>query len=38
MLGNSGDFDIVITEMEQLEDIESAYIESVRQLVWDLGA
>jgi CTP synthase len=39
LLGNSGDFDIVITEIGgTVGDIESLpYIESVRQLVWDLG-
>jgi CTP synthase len=38
-LGNSGDFDIVITEIGgTVGDIESLpYIESVRQLVWELG-
>ena len=38
-LGNSGDYDIVITEIGgTVGDIESLpYIESVRQLVWDLG-
>jgi CTP synthase len=39
ILGNSGDFDIVITEIGgTVGDIESLpYIESVRQLKWDLG-
>ena len=39
MLGKSGDFDIVITEIGgTVGDIESLpYIESVRQLKWDLG-
>jgi CTP synthase len=39
MLGNSGDYDIVITEIGgTVGDIESLpYIESVRQMVWDLG-
>ena len=39
LLGNSGDYDIVITEIGgTVGDIESLpYIESVRQLVWDLG-
>lgn len=39
MLGNSGDFDIVITEIGgTVGDIESLpYIESVRQLLWELG-
>lgn len=38
-LGHSGDFDIVITEIGgTVGDIESLpYIESVRQLVWELG-
>jgi CTP synthase len=38
-LGNTGDFDIVITEIGgTVGDIESLpYIESVRQLIWDLG-
>ncbi|TYB76963.1 CTP synthase [Bizionia myxarmorum] len=38
-LGNSGDFDIVITEIGgTVGDIESLpYIEAVRQLRWDLG-
>ncbi|HQV37035.1 MAG TPA: CTP synthase, partial [Flavobacterium sp.] len=37
--GNSGDFDIVITEIGgTVGDIESLpYIESVRQLLWELG-
>ncbi len=39
LLGDSGDYDIVITEIGgTVGDIESLpYIESVRQLVWDLG-
>src|SRR5690606_26898101 len=39
LLGNSGDYDIVITEIGgTVGDIESLpYIESVRQLVWDVG-
>ena len=39
LLGRSGNFDIVITEIGgTVGDIESLpYIESVRQLVWDLG-
>nr|WP_288833101.1 CTP synthase [uncultured Flavobacterium sp.] len=39
LLGQSGDYDIVITEIGgTVGDIESLpYIESVRQLVWDLG-
>jgi CTP synthase len=38
LLGNSGDYDIVITEIGGTGDIESLpYIESVRQMVWDLG-
>ena len=39
ILGNSGDFDIVITEIGgTVGDIESLpYIEAVRQLRWDLG-
>lgn len=39
LLGNSGNYDIVITEIGgTVGDIESLpYIESVRQLVWDLG-
>lgn len=39
LLGNTGDYDIVITEIGgTVGDIESLpYIESVRQLVWDLG-
>lgn len=38
-LGNTGDYDIVITEIGgTVGDIESLpYIESVRQLVWELG-
>jgi CTP synthase len=39
LLGQSGEFDIVITEIGgTVGDIESLpYIESVRQLVWELG-
>jgi len=39
ILGNSGDYDIVITEIGgTVGDIESLpYIEAVRQLVWELG-
>jgi CTP synthase len=39
ILGNSGDYDIVITEIGgTVGDIESLpYIESVRQLIWELG-
>ena len=39
MLGNSGDYDIVITEIGgTVGDIESLpYVEAVRQLKWDLG-
>ena len=39
MLGNSGEFDIVITEIGgTVGDIESLpYIEAVRQLKWELG-
>ncbi len=39
ILGKSGDFDIVITEIGgTVGDIESLpYIESVRQLMWELG-
>lgn len=39
ILGNSGDYDIVITEIGgTVGDIESLpYIESVRQLQWELG-
>jgi CTP synthase len=39
LLGKSGNFDIVITEIGgTVGDIESLpYIESVRQLVWELG-
>jgi CTP synthase len=39
LLGNSGNFDIVITEIGgTVGDIESLpYIEAVRQLVWELG-
>lgn len=38
-LGNTGEYDIVITEIGgTVGDIESLpYIESVRQLIWDLG-
>jgi len=40
ILGNSGDYDIVITEIGgTVGDIESLpYIESVRQLKWELGS
>jgi len=40
LLGKNGDYDIVITEIGgTVGDIESLpYIESVRQLKWDLGA
>ncbi|WP_375239002.1 CTP synthase [Aurantibacter sp.] len=40
ILGNSGDYDIVITEIGgTVGDIESLpYVEAVRQLKWDLGA
>jgi CTP synthase len=40
LLGNSGDFDIVITEIGgTVGDIESLpYVESVRQLKWELGS
>lgn len=40
ILGNSGEYDIVITEIGgTVGDIESLpYIESVRQLKWELGA
>jgi CTP synthase len=40
ILGNSGDYDVVITEIGgTVGDIESLpYIEAVRQLKWDLGA
>ena len=39
LLGQSGDFDVVITEIGgTVGDIESLpYIESVRQLLWELG-
>ncbi|WMI65491.1 CTP synthase [Aestuariibaculum sp. YM273] len=39
MLGNSGDYDIIITEIGgTVGDIESLpYVEAVRQLRWDLG-
>ncbi|WP_068596059.1 CTP synthase [Vaginella massiliensis] len=39
LLGNTGDYDIVITEIGgTVGDIESLpYIESVRQLTWELG-
>ena len=39
MLGNTGDFDVVITELGgTVGDIESLpYIEAVRQLRWELG-
>lgn len=39
LLGQTGDYDIIITEIGgTVGDIESLpYIESVRQLVWDLG-
>ena len=39
MLGNTGEYDIVITEIGgTVGDIESLpYIESVRQLLWELG-
>ncbi|MDX1774397.1 CTP synthase [Oceanihabitans sediminis] len=39
LLGNSGEYDIVITEIGgTVGDIESLpYVESVRQLKWDLG-
>lgn len=39
LLGQSGDFDIIITEIGgTVGDIESLpYIEAVRQLIWDLG-
>lgn len=39
LLGETGDYDIVITEIGgTVGDIESLpYIESVRQLIWDLG-
>jgi CTP synthase len=39
LLGKSGDYDVIITEIGgTVGDIESLpYIESVRQLVWDMG-
>ena len=39
ILGNTGDYDIVITEIGgTVGDIESLpYVESVRQLLWELG-
>ena len=39
LLGNTGDYDIVITEIGgTVGDIESLpYVESVRQLLWELG-
>lgn len=39
-LGNSGDFDVIITELGgTVGDIESLpYVESVRQLKWELGS
>jgi CTP synthase len=39
LLGNTGEYDIIITEIGgTVGDIESLpYIESVRQLIWDLG-
>jgi CTP synthase len=38
LLGNSGDYDIVITEIGGTVGHRIlAYIESVRQMVWDLG-
>ena len=39
LLGNRGDYDIVITEIGgTIGDIESLpYVEAVRQLLWDLG-
>lgn len=39
LLGESGDYDIVITEIGgTVGDIESLpYVESVRQLIWDMG-
>ena len=38
-MGNTGDYDIVITEIGgTVGDIESLpYVESVRQLLWELG-
>ncbi len=40
LLGNTGEFDIVITEIGgTVGDIESLpYIESVRQLIWEIGS
>lgn len=40
MLGNTGEFDVVITEIGgTVGDIESLpYVESVRQLKWELGS
>tara|TARA_R110002073_G_scaffold8207_6_gene45888 strand:+ start:17509 stop:19119 length:1611 start_codon:yes stop_codon:yes gene_type:complete len=40
ILGNTGDYDIVITEIGgTVGDIESLpYVESVRQLLWELGS
>ena len=40
ILGDSGDYDIVITEIGgTVGDIESLpYVESVRQLIWELGS
>ena len=39
LLGNSGEFDIIITEIGgTVGDIESLpYVEAVRQMLWDLG-
>ena len=39
LLGDSGNYDIIITEIGgTVGDIESLpYIESVRQMVWELG-
>ncbi|MDO3386273.1 CTP synthetase, partial [Gilvimarinus sp. SDUM040013] len=39
LLGNTGDYDIIITEIGgTVGDIESLpYIESIRQLTWELG-
>ncbi|NQX81857.1 MAG: CTP synthase [Flavobacteriaceae bacterium] len=39
LLGNTGDYDIVITEIGgTIGDIESLpYVEAVRQMIWDLG-
>jgi CTP synthase len=37
LLGNSGDYDIVITEIGgTVGDMNPCLIESVRQMVWDL--